>query len=475
LIVSGDRVLARGLPANELRAARMQTHARIHRLSKVVISIHRGVKPMLFVRYADAARLVLAPLAMLLRRVLWMRERLTRFDASAFRDFIWRALFARTLRQEDFDEVTSRRFRIGRVPIGALHVCALLTRRIGLPLFARLDTREFDVLIAETPFPANVDRRTQLVVRYHDAIPLLMPHTITDRHIHQACHYNALRENVDRGAWFACVSDATRRDLVSLFPEAEARAVTIHNVISDHYFAEDSSPDLVQEILRIRRTSRFKGYRPLTDAVPEGRDGRAPPYLLMVSTVEPRKNHLTLLSAWEQLRSRSHPELKLVLVGELGWDKEHIVSRFLPWLNRGEAFLLSEVPARDLRVLYRHARATVCPSFGEGFDFSGIEAMACACPVAASDIAVHREIFDDAAAYFNAYSDSDAARAIHALIAEGTDPDRNRLTARGTEVARRYKQDAILPQWQEFLRHAAQPQDAEPYLRKYRSAPSSPP
>jgi len=62
-------------------------------------------------------------------------------------------------------------------------------------------------------------------------------------------------------------------------------------------------------------------------------------------------------------------------------------------------FLLNNVPADDLRVLYRHAAATVCPSLAEGFDFSGVEAMRCGGVVLASDIPVHREVYQDAAHY----------------------------------------------------------------------------
>ncbi|MBL0125183.1 MAG: hypothetical protein IPP88_21625 [Betaproteobacteria bacterium] len=45
-------------------------------------------------------------------------------------------------------------------------------------------------------------------------------------------------------------------------------------------------------------------------------------YLLSVSTIEPRKNHVTLLAAWENMRAEKYPHLKLVIVGMLGWDHE---------------------------------------------------------------------------------------------------------------------------------------------------------
>src|SRR6202050_2351648 len=164
------------------------------------------------------------------KHLLGGSQPLWRFEAQHFQDFLWRRFFARTLPPEDFELVTQAAFRVARIPWLAMHICALVTRKMGYPLYPRLDTADFDIMIAETPYPATVSRNTKLIVRYHDAIPLMMPHTISDRSYHHATHYLTLRHNVKNGAWFACVSDATRRDLLSIFPEAEPRAVTIHNM-----------------------------------------------------------------------------------------------------------------------------------------------------------------------------------------------------------------------------------------------------
>jgi glycosyltransferase involved in cell wall biosynthesis len=274
-----------------------------------------------------------------------------------------------------------------------------------------------------------------------------MPHTITDKAFHQASHYHALARNVKDGAWFACVSDATRKDLLSIFPEVEPRCVTVHNMVSHHYFEEATTQGRLFEIVRTRRNEKIKGNEP----DPLRWMGADVPYLLMVSTLEPRKNHVTLLAAWEQLRQERFPDLKLVVVGSLGWDHSAIVKRFKPWLASGDVQILEEVPASELRLLYHHAAATVCPSLGEGFDFSGVEAMRCAGAVVASDIPVHREIFADAAEYFQTYAPSDLARAIEAVI----DPDqatyRQTLVARGERVSQAYLPENVLPQWQAFL------------------------
>lgn len=446
LLQSSTRLLARGLPAAGSAAERrLSADQRVNRLSQVVISLQPRtgwVEPLV-----DMVKLPLRTLGALAWTALGGRQRLGRFEPGHFRDFVWRDLFARTLPFDDFDVVTQAGYRVARMPYQAMHAGGLVTRRLGGPVYPRLDTRDFDVMIAETPYPGVPSPRTRLVVRYHDAIPLLMPHTITDKRFHQAAHYHALRRNVASGAWFACVSDATRRDLLSIFPQLGERAVTIHNMVSHHYFAEDSSPARIPEIIRTRRNQRVKAAGALVT-----RAGRPPDYLLMVSTIEPRKNHGTLLAAWEQLRVERFPDLKLIVVGSLGWDHKPIVRRFAPWLERGDVQMLEDVPSAELRLLYRHARATVCPSYGEGFDFSGVEAMRCGGAVVASDIAVHRDIFDQAAEYASPYSAAQLAQAIARVVDPEQPACRAELVAAGAEVSARYLPERILPQWREFLR-----------------------
>ena len=453
LIQSSGQVLHRGLPSRAHRPHSLSMDQQIDRLSRVVVSLQRNPRPRLAERFHALLALGTAPIAMVLRYLSGQDEELSKFDATHFKDFIWRSLFAKTLPIDDIDAVTNASFRVARVPWTAMHTCALLTRKLGHAVYPRLDTRDFDVMIAETPYPASVSKRTKLVVRYHDAIPILMPHTISDKSYHQASHFQALRCNVANGAHFACVSDATRRDLLSIFPEVEERAVTIHNMVSHHYFSEPSSPIRIREIIRTRlhtgqhvRARVHESLHGFSDILAQPLD-----FLLMVATIEPRKNHGTLLAAWEQLRTEKYSHLKLVIVGMLGWDHEAIVSRFQPWLERSELFLLEAVPAAELRILYRHARATVCPSYYEGFDFSGIEAMRCGGAVAASDIAVHRDVYGDAAEYFNPYSAEDAAVAIEKVIDPAQPTRRQELISAGERTSARYLPDHILPQWHSFL------------------------
>jgi glycosyltransferase involved in cell wall biosynthesis len=448
LIQSSRRVLAAGLPAKAASFRKpLSADQELNQLGRVVISLDQG-------KWRQRLRTSAMTALMIINHALGGRQQLTVFKSSHFHDFLWRRLFERTLPAEDFDLVTQAPFRIAQLPWDAMHTAALVTRRLGCAVYPRLNTSDFDVMISETPYPASVSANTTLVVRYHDAIPLLMPHTIADQRRHQASHYRALRKNVESGAWFACVSEATRSVLLTLFPHVEARSVTIPNMLSSEYFDEPSAAARVPEIINSRQNRKLKP--PLDHLTRRGlltlpSQNEPLEYLLVVSTVEPRKNHLTLLTAWEQLRLARSENLKLVVVGDLGWHHEATVRRLRPWLERLEAFLLSDLPASELRVLYRHARATICPSVAEGFDYSGIESMKSGGAVAASNIPVHQEVYGAGATYFNPYDANDLVHCIEAIIDPAQSPRRAELIAKGAAVAARYDRSNVTPQWELFL------------------------
>jgi len=378
----------------------------------------------------------------------------SRFDAHEFSDFIWRTLFDKSVFVDRMQDLTQDEYWVISFSRKQFHNAGLRSLTWGSrAYYPVIDSRQFDFFIAQTPFPARLTKKTRMVVRYHDAVPILFPHTVSQKTFHLLSHYHALLSNIRSGALFSCVSESTRNDLVRIFPEAEPLSSVIHNMVSDaYYFEEDSQRSMVPELVR----NRLAG-----DLSVEGTNSRNLEldkfdYLLMVSTIEPRKNHKLLIRAWETLKRTIYPELKLILVGSWGWDFKSIQEEMRPWRIRGELFLLQDVPAEELRVLYRHAVATICPSLAEGFDYSGVEAMRCGCPVVASDIPVHREIYRDASLYINPYSYSDAAAAIAKLSESDAYELRLNLIERGLKVANEYLPERILPQWADFFSRSQQ-------------------
>jgi len=367
------------------------------------------------------------------------------FDGGRFGDFVWTRLFDKTLEIQAKPLVTAGGFRIAPPPRGMM-------QRVGLgpalPLARRrylsLDTRGYDVLLTQTPFPGHVAPGTRLMVRYHDAVPLLMAHTIGAKAFQRTSHFQSLKANVEDGAVFACISEATRQDLLAVFPALEDRTPVIHNIVANHFRTVAAAPDVVRSVIASRA-------RPIGGTgFPAPRDVPAS-YLLMVSTLEPRKNHELVIAAWERVRLVAHPDLALVLVGSEGWDFEPIIERIRPWVERRRLFHLSAVPAEELRILYGHAGATLCPSRAEGFDYSGIEAMASGGTVIASDIPVHREIYGDAALYFDPYSVEELSAAMARMLGDGGDATREHLRHAAASVVNRYRPEALVRKWEAAL------------------------
>jgi len=463
LLQTSHRFLSAGMSDKLLKKAN-QSFA-LNRYSKVIVSMAEQPYENVFDRTSRFLRRKLSGFWLMMLVSLGLGNiRLGRFESKEFEDFTWRALFSKSLPAGDFDQVAPANHRVCSVPWHTLHMAGLSTLAWrGTALYPKVVTTGVDVFIGQTPYPGRVAKGTKMVIRYHDAIPVLMPHTIPDKSIHQATHFRALESNVRQGAWFACVSETTRQDLLKIFPEAEPRSITIHNMVSHNYFREDSSPARVSTIIRARlhEGDKAKGVdvnpKFLTNTERESfyrkhlkQEGVR--YLLAVSTIEPRKNHSRLLAAWEYIKQHYDPDLKLVLVGGLGWDYSSLLKSFGSWIERGELFMLNAVPAGDLRVLYRNSLATVCPSLGEGFDFSGVEAMASGGITIASDIPVHREVYDDAAVFFDPYSTASLIGALRRTLYEAVSAELvEQLRQCGQQVSGRYRPEVILPKWQQFL------------------------
>lgn len=448
LIQHGGRQLRPGLSDASASLSRDQ---QINQLSRFVVSVYEKPQSSLLDLIGDYFNKKFALQWMRIRSSLGMGLKLSAFEPAFFEDFVWRTFFSKTLGAGDKSLIENSEFRILPPSRHSMQQCGLAGLKLSQnPSFPLVDTSEFDYFITQTPFPGRVHPQTRMVVRYHDAVPILLPHTISNKSIHQAAHFYPLKSNIRQGAIISCISEATRSDLLNIFPEAEGQTRVIHNVVSDEYFPEEVSPKTIAQIIQNRLVS-LDGFTHLKTEQTSGRPAKNYDFLLMVSTIEPRKNHQLLLQAWELLKYSIAPNLKIIFVGNTGWDQGPVVQAFQPWAKKGELFWLANVPSPELRALYNAAAVTVCPGLAEGFDYSGVEAMKCGGLVAASDISVHREIYRDGAAYFNPYDAEGAARALFELLrCRGTEAEDQRRQM-GIGVADRYRSGVVMSQWREFF------------------------
>lgn len=118
------------------------------------------------------------------------------------------------------------------------------------------------------------------------------------------------------------------------------------------------------------------------------------PYFVILSTIEPRKNHWLLLQIWRRLvETMGARAPKLVVIGQRGWECENVIDL----LERCEVLngVVIELPScsdADLATYLKYAQALLFPSFAEGYGMPLVEALSAGVPVIASDLPVFREI-----------------------------------------------------------------------------------
>jgi glycosyltransferase involved in cell wall biosynthesis len=154
------------------------------------------------------------------------------------------------------------------------------------------------------------------------------------------------------------------------------------------------------------------------------------PYILVVATLEKRKNHATLLRAFARLlqRDRSLPH-RLVIVGQK-WVGHESVFDEIRRLGIGERVTYLGF-ADDLPTIYGGADAFVFPSLYEGFGLPVLEAMACAVPVLAANATSLPEVVGDAGVLFEPDDVNRLCDALHRMLVDR--PYHDDLASRGLQ------------------------------------------
>ncbi len=317
------------------------------------------------------------------------------------------------------------RFRVHHLPDGFLlpvRPTLAALRAVVEPLLLFLDGN--DVFFAPNFF---VPRRHMAAVRalvptVHDLAFLRLPQTV------QRETLDNLRRHLP-GALFAAdaliaVSGATARDL------EEAAGVTARRV---HVIHEGVDPGFAA------------GCGPPPPGLP-------PRYLIFVSTLEPRKNVVTLLEAFARAVAAGYPG-ELVLVGRWGWRTDAAQAALARSPVRNRIRHLDYLERAALSAVVRRAEALVFPSLLEGFGLPVLEAMACGVPVIVSRVSSLPEVAGDAALYVDPASPDEVAAAI--VLLSGDSALAARLAAAGRERAARFRWEEAAAATAAVLRRAA--------------------
>ena len=151
------------------------------------------------------------------------------------------------------------------------------------------------------------------------------------------------------------------------------------------------------------------------------------PYLLSVSTLQPRKNYAMLIRAFRPVAAR-HPQ-RLVIAGGKGWLYEDVVAEVQRHGLEDRVHFAGFVDDADLPVLYSGADLFVFPSLYEGFGLTLLEAMACGTPVLTSTASSLPEVAGDAAVQLSPHDQEAWSAAMNHLLSD--EQRREQLAAAG--------------------------------------------
>ncbi len=122
-------------------------------------------------------------------------------------------------------------------------------------------------------------------------------------------------------------------------------------------------------------------------------------YFLFVSTIEPRKNVLSIIQTFEKYKERSGSTIKLVLAGKRGWNCDDIYEAAESSTYKEDIVMPGYITEEDKRYLYQNAKLFLFPSLYEGFGIPVLEAMEYGLPVITSRVSSLPEVGGDAVLY----------------------------------------------------------------------------
>jgi alpha-1,3-rhamnosyl/mannosyltransferase len=159
-------------------------------------------------------------------------------------------------------------------------------------------------------------------------------------------------------------------------------------------------------------------------------------YLLVIGSVEPRKNLITLIDAYSRLPADIKDEYPLIHIGPSGWNNSAIKAKAEELQRSGHFRSLGYVADAHLPVVYSAAAGFAFPSVYEGFGLPIVEAMSSGIPVLASNASCLPELVGDAGILVDPFSEDSLLEGLRSLLTSGARS--SKLVAEGLLRAKSY-------------------------------------
>ena len=302
------------------------------------------------------------------------------------------------------DEIAAFYFDFKRTGLEApppgirMRACRWLPGRVAQAAWKRLGFPPYDWFAGAADlyhFPNFIRlplaRGKKSVVTIHDVSFLRMPETTEAKNL--AWLSAEIRRTAERADAILTVSRFSAREIVELLGAPAEKVFPVWLGLPD--FGPPPSPEAAAAARRALGLER--------------------PYLLMVGTIEPRKNIPFLVKVYEALKDFDG---ELVLAGGPGWKMGETLRAISGSARRAGIRLLKRVDDAQLSALYAGAAAFVYPTRYEGFGFPPLEALGRGAPVVAARTSSLPEVLGDAAEWVDGYDAAEWAGKVRGVLGD---------------------------------------------------------
>ena len=292
-------------------------------------------------------------------------------------------------------------------------------KRLGMDLPQCLRRDRPDLLHVQYTGPIHC--RVPMVVSVHDVSYLEYPRYFTRFRANQL--RLTVKHTIQRAARVLTPSEFSRTAILRNYAIDESKVVVIPNAAAPMFRPID---------------------RKMAATAIERKYGIRGGMVLMVGDLQPRKNHLGVLRAFEEvLRTSPQVPHQLVFIGKETWYSKELHRAVKASAIASRVHFTGFISDEDLVLFYGASDLLAFPSFYEGFGLPILEAMACARAVVCSNVTAVPEVADGAAILFDPHSCSETARAIRDVLLDAE--LRTRLERLGTQRAAQFS-------WEESAR-----------------------
>ena len=238
------------------------------------------------------------------------------------------------------------------------------TPLVRIPLTLSVELRKNRVDVVHVQYTAPPRTPCALVATIHDLSFEHLPETFKRRS--RAQLRLTVRRTAKKAGQILTLSEFSRRDIIETYALDPERVFVTPPAAPSHFVPVTD----VTELRRIRMTYGIQ------------RD-----YILALGSIQPRKNLVRLIKAYESLRGVVSGEQlpQLVLAGRRGWLEAETIRAAELSEARGDILFTGYVPDADLPAVYSGALCFAYPSYFEGFGLPILEAMQCGTPVIAGN------------------------------------------------------------------------------------------